>query len=328
MRGRVAVFRESISNVRAVVLVGLSSRLSVWCCDMKATTRFHTSRLARQTTTRSAMSESRGELLQWLNQLTGLGLTKVEQCGKGYACAQIFDSIYGDMPLKKIDFNANAEFKYLANWKVIQTHFNKHKIDKVIPVERLAKCKMQDNLEFLQWSKKYWDQMFPGGDYNAMARRGGQSSGSNLSNSTSSHHAAPSAARVVSSTAPKRAPGAAGRPAVGAVARAPPVNSAQLVQLQEEVEVLHETVAGLEKERDFYFNKLRDIEILIQGAGEADSAAEEGGLLKRIQEVLYSTEDGFEVPDNEGEDGLQGTEQGLQALDVNDEVHENDDEVF
>ena len=106
------------------------------------------------------------------------------------------------MPLKKIDFNANAEFKYLANWKVIQTHFNKHKIDKVIPVERLAKCKMQDNLEFLQWSKKYWDQMFPGGDYNASARRGGQSSGSNLNTSTSLHHAAPSTSLVVWSTAP------------------------------------------------------------------------------------------------------------------------------
>lgn len=26
----------------------------------------------------------------------------------------------------------------------------------------LVKCKMQDNLEFLQWTKKYWDQYFPG----------------------------------------------------------------------------------------------------------------------------------------------------------------------
>lgn len=171
----------------------------------------------------------------------------------------------GDMPLKKIDFNANAEFKYLANWKVIQTHFNKHKIDKVIPVERLAKCKMQDNLEFLQWAKKFWDQMFPGGDYNATGRRGGQvSSGGGLGASTSSNHASAPATRASTATsnttsnAPmRRTAGAAGRPAVGSVARAPTANNAQLTRLQEEVELLNGTISGLEKERDFYFNKVR-----------------------------------------------------------------------
>ena len=43
----------------------------------------------------------------------------------------------------------------------------------MIPVERLIKCKFQDNLEFLQWVKKYWDTYYPGGPYDALARRGG-----------------------------------------------------------------------------------------------------------------------------------------------------------
>lgn len=34
------------------------------------------------------------------------------------------------------------------------------------------KCKMQDNLEFLQWLKKFWDRNFPGDVYDAVARRG------------------------------------------------------------------------------------------------------------------------------------------------------------
>ena len=42
-----------------------------------------------------------------------------------------------------------------------------------IPVDRLVKCKMQDNLEFLQWARKYWDQTYSGQEYNASARRKG-----------------------------------------------------------------------------------------------------------------------------------------------------------
>ncbi len=55
---------------------------------------------------------------------------------------------------------------------------------------------------------------------------------------------------------------------------------------------LKETVAGLERERDFYFSKLRDIELLIQQAVEVDPEIEkeEEGLVKNIQAILYSTE--------------------------------------
>lgn len=62
--------------------------------------------------------------------------------------------------------------------------------------------------------------------------------------------------------------------------------------LQQENASLKETVSGLERERDFYFNKLRDIELLIQEATEADPELEkeEDSLLKQIQAILYSTE--------------------------------------
>jgi RP/EB family microtubule-associated protein len=37
-----------------------------------------------------------------------------------------------------------------------------------------VKCKMQDNLEFLQWCRKYWDSNYAGHEYDAVARRKGQ----------------------------------------------------------------------------------------------------------------------------------------------------------
>lgn len=46
------------------------------------------------------------------------------------------------------------------------------------------------------------------------------------------------------------------------------------------------TVEGLEKERDFYFGKLRDIEVLCQEAEEHDAT----GLVRKILDILYATE--------------------------------------
>ena len=64
-------------------------------------------------------------------------------------------------------------------------------------------------------------------------------------------------------------------------------------------------MSGLERERDFYFSKLRDIELLIQQAMEADPELEKDeGLLKQIQNILYSTEEGFEIP-AEGAEGAE-----------------------
>lgn len=155
---------------------------------------------------------------------------------------------------------------------------------------------MQDNLEFLQWSKRHWDQYFPGGDYDAMNRR--RASGQPTSGP------AP-VARTSASTAARRTGGTTpvGR---APAARTPAPASAALIQ---ENNTLKETVGGLERERDFYFSKLRDIELLIQQAVEEDPEIEkdEGGLIKHIQTILYSTEDGFEIPEGEDGEGVEET---------------------
>lgn len=45
------------------------------------------------------------------------------------------------------------------------------------------------------------------------------------------------------------------------------------------------TVDGLEKERDFYFGKLRDIELICQ-----EPESENHPILSKIMDILYATE--------------------------------------
>lgn len=75
---------------------------------------------------------SRGELLAWVNELTGLNLPKLEMMGTGAAHCMIFDSIHGDIPLHKVNFKAIHEYEYVQNFKVLQEGFTRHRIDRVI----------------------------------------------------------------------------------------------------------------------------------------------------------------------------------------------------
>lgn len=165
---------------------------------------------------------------------------------------------------------------------------------------------MQDNLEFLQWSKRFWDANFPGHEYDAVTRRKG--AGIATANTT-----APLAGRTSTTSARKPAPVAAKpAPRVGGAAVAGVAGGgATAMALRQENESMKEAIAGLEKERDFYFSKLRDIELLLQTAVEQDPELEkdESGMIKQIQTILYSTEEGFEIPvEAEGEIEANGDE--------------------
>ncbi|POY71235.1 hypothetical protein BMF94_5547 [Rhodotorula taiwanensis] len=298
--------------------------------------------------------ESRTELIQFTNDLLGLNYTKIEQCGEldcpekalsartapcadlartGAAYCQIMDSIFGDVAMNRVKFDAKQEYEYLSNFRILQNSFKVHGIDKPIPVERLVRCKMQDNLEFMQWLKRFWDMNFPGGDYDPIARRGG--AGARAPSTSSSAGVGAAAARApVASTSARRPPAARpaparGPPPVGAAAGRAPlgagrvsaartssaaggVDPAALEALNAQMSEMKLSVEGLEKERDFYFNKLREIEIIIGARLEvAEAPAEEGAVpvtedeketLLQMQQILYSTEEGFEVP-QEGEEG-------------------------
>ncbi|KAF9980290.1 hypothetical protein BGZ65_005292 [Modicella reniformis] len=244
------------------------------------------------------MAGSRQELVAWVNELLSLGYTKVEQLGSGDAYCQIMDSIYGNLPLHRVKFGSRHEYDYVTNYKVLQNCFLAHKIDKPIPVDRLIKCKMQDNLEFVQWLRRYWDANYPGGEYDPIARRGASSD--TVLNVPATR----------SSNASTRRPthGDGNRPALAANSSMKKNNGPDqsvLQNLQKELQEERNTVAGLEKERDFYFGKLREIELMIQQELERSPEQAESPLLKDIQAVLYSTEEGFEIPE-EGQAAEEG----------------------
>lgn len=214
-----------------------------------------------------------------------------------------------DLPMSRVKFNVNTEYAYLQNFKLLTSEvpvclphaslslmnqfcagcFTKHQIERPVPVESLVKCKMQDNLEFLQWSKRYWDQYYPGGDYDAVARRKG--SGAPPSTAPPQPHVASrtnagTGAAARRGTTPTATSAARGKWSSGG-------GSASAAVVQENAQ-LRETVTGLERERDFYFSKLRDIELLIQNAADTDpdfdKDKDQNGLTKQIQQILYSTE--------------------------------------
>ncbi|KIM66903.1 hypothetical protein SCLCIDRAFT_1210959 [Scleroderma citrinum Foug A] len=240
---------------------------------------------------------SRTDLLAWLNELLQLNYTKVEQCGTGGAYCQILDSIYGDIPMSRVKMNAKHEYEFVANFKVMQTAFKTKKIDKPIPIEKLVKCKMQDNLEFLQWMKRFWDSNFGGQGYDAVARRRGAPT------DTPATIAPLSSSRTGSATAGLGIGGRSGgkTPISGHRAGSTQPNEA-MQALQTQLREMTTHLEGLEKERDFYFAKLRDIEILAQQQTEVlEAAGTEDATLKEIQKILYSTEEGFEVPETTGQ---------------------------
>jgi len=269
------------------------------------------------------MGESRTELLAWLNDLLQLNYTKIEQAGSGAVYCQIMDSIFGDVGMSKVKFDTKQEYEYVSNFKVLQHTFDKHKIDKIIPVDRLMKCKFQDNLEFMQWVKRFWDANFPGGSYDALARRKGRGGPTSRAPTATGTRRPPTtaAARSASRTATGRMSSAGRLSSSSASANVLDNHSAaMIIDLNKQVAELKVTVDGLEKERDFYFGKLRDIEILIQEQFEANPAAEqENGVLKDIQAILYNTEEGFEVPP-------EGEEQELVAGSI--PAGDSEDETF
>lgn len=269
--------------------------------------------------------------------------------------------------MSKVKFDVSSEYQYLNNFKVLQGIFTRHKIDRPLETARMAKCRLQDNLEFLQWTRRYWDAHYDGTPYDPVARRSGQdvshsaggarSSSRAATGSRASHRPAASAASrpaVASSSRPAAASSSASRisntggfprsssggsgPGIGG-----PAARNQIKQLNDKIDSLTEANNDLveanqvvEAVRDFYFGKLRAIEVLVQAASEdlqkdteakageeeEDELSNEVGkltldekytqLVEDITEILYSLEDGFEIPD--------------EGIEEHEEVAEEEDE--
>ncbi|GLC46030.1 Microtubule-associated protein RP/EB member 1 [Pleodorina starrii] len=235
----------------------------------------------------------RGEILSWINDTLSLRLNKVEETCNGAVACQLLDVLHpGTVPMAKVDFNANNEYQMINNYKVLQDCFNKLKIDKYVEVARLVKGRPLDNMEFMQWFKAYWDQVTmgqPPAPYDGPGRRSLCKTGDMKASSGGSKagiKAAPAAAPRAAPAAP-----AAPRPSIGAKT-ASPGDRDQMDKLNHQLEDLRIKADGFEKEKEFYYSKLRDVELLCQTPVISDVA-----VMKRVQEILYAatTEDGNRI---------------------------------
>jgi len=256
---------------------------------------------------------SRHDMLAWVNDCLSAKYTKIEEMCSGSAYCQFMDMLFpgGCIPLKKVKFKTQLEHEYIQNFKVLQAAFKKMNVDKIVPVDKLIKGRFQDNFEFIQWFKKFFDANYDGAPYDAVGARAGQGMGATNGAAgqraiPSSRMAAPAPARNMAKTSPggrMGGPPASNRmgnkPSMGggggAVASA--AQNAQIEDLNAQLIEMKLTIEGLEKERDFYFGKLRDVEVLAQ-----EHENDGGEFAQKALAVLYATEDGFAVP--EDEDGI------------------------
>ncbi|KAG5676929.1 hypothetical protein PVAND_006726 [Polypedilum vanderplanki] len=259
---------------------------------------------------------SRHDMLSWVNDCLRSQFTKIEELCTGAAYCQYMDMLFpGSVPMKRVKFRTNLEHEYIQNFKILQAAFKKMNVDKIIPIDRLIKGRFQDNFEFLQWFKKFFDANYDGREYDAiLAREGlpmGVGSGAGSSVASKSIGGNNGIAKKPVATAMPRRPALTKAAAPTKPAPAPAnrslnassktgsnnVSNQQVEELSNQLMDMRLNLEGLEKERDFYFSKLRDIEILCQEAEEAETTP----IIQKILDILYATEDGFAVPDLENE---------------------------
>lgn len=253
----------------------------------------------------------RREILEWINTVCQLNLSKVEQTCTGAVACQLLDAIYpGKVPMSKVDWTARDQYQYVNNYKVLQNCFGKMHIDKPIHVDKLIRGRSQDNLEFMQWFKAFYDLNAGDADYDAVARRNRGKGGQEYTNKfrgsgapkpasrTGSDKSLPTASRG-SKTRPPAAPRASSNNASNKASSSK--QDDELVEqyentiekLKEELEGVKasnteflETIDGLEKERDFYFEKLRNVELHCQEIEKDNVSEDVNALATRVLDLL------------------------------------------
>ena len=282
----------------------------------------------------------RGELLDFFNNLLDLQLTKIEQTASGAIACQLTEYIYpGSIPMSKVNWEARSDYEFVNNYKLLQKAFTKHAVKRYVDVDKLIRAKYQDNLEFCQYLKAFFDQSgVVRDDYDANAVRargkGGKKYNELLQKTAAKYGSKPlpaararGVARVTPAPKARPAPTTTTAPKVAAmkpitatpVARTttkaplkasenrtrPTVGSSQSkkaeasadaelvkknAELASKIQELETTVSEVEKERDFYFGKLRNVELMLQVKQDLNfEGCDLEGVVGNVFKVLYAT---------------------------------------
>ncbi|XP_015942583.1 microtubule-associated protein RP/EB family member 1B [Arachis duranensis] len=237
----------------------------------------------------SAYFVGRNEILTWINSTLHLNLSRIEEAASGAVQCQMMDMTYpGVVPMHKVNFDAKTEYDMIQNYKILQDVFNKLKIDKHIEVNRLVKGRPLDNLEFLQWLKRYCDSVNGGimnENYNPVERRckGGKDRNLRCSIKGSKSLQTNIVNHSGSGTTLNSNPTSGAKQIRPSGVENEANSSPEIEALSQQVADLKIAMGHLEKERDFYFAKLRDIEILCQ-ASEVDN----NPMTVATKKILYA----------------------------------------
>jgi len=268
----------------------------------------------------SAYFVGRGELLAFFNDLLGLQLTKIEQTASGAVACQLTEYIFpGSIMMSRVNWEAKAGYEFVSNYKLLQAAFNKNNVKRHVDVDKLIRAKYQDNLEFCQWLKAFHDQSGAEREnYDPSAVRakgkGGKKYNDFLQKTASKHGSKALPAARLSNRTRKTKPEPL-KP------KKPPANNVsgdakfmkKKIDMKARVEELETSVVEIEKERDFYFEKLRNIEVMLQVLQDKNfEGSDLDTVAGNIFKVLYAEadanvtvgEDGEIVPSNEESSAL------------------------
>ncbi|KAG5676933.1 hypothetical protein PVAND_006730 [Polypedilum vanderplanki] len=231
---------------------------------------------------------------------TNVTTDNLSQLCTGAAYCQYMDMLFpGSVPMKRVKFRTNLEHEYIQNFKILQAAFKKMNVDKIIPIDRLIKGRFQDNFEFLQWFKKFFDANYDGREYDAiLAREGlpmGVGSGAGSSVASKSIGGNNGIAKKPVATAMPRRPALTKAAAPTKPAPAPANRSLNASSKTGSNNVSNQQVEELS-------NQLMDMRLNLEGLEkEQAEEAETTPIIQKILDILYATEDGFAVPDLENE---------------------------
>eukprot|EP00349_Pseudokeronopsis_sp_Brazil_P009149 CAMPEP_0202956170 /NCGR_PEP_ID=MMETSP1396-20130829/715_1 /ASSEMBLY_ACC=CAM_ASM_000872 /TAXON_ID= /ORGANISM="Pseudokeronopsis sp., Strain Brazil" /LENGTH=181 /DNA_ID=CAMNT_0049673077 /DNA_START=180 /DNA_END=728 /DNA_ORIENTATION=- len=181
--------------------------------------------------------------------------------------------------MDKIKWGAKHDYEYIENYKILQQAFEKNEMKKYIDVDKLVKAKYQDNLEFLQWMKRYFEINYNGQEYDAVGdakaricitswedqirqqqfKSGSETSCKALLKAGTGIAKAPASKAAAAQPKPVPVP----KKQEAGVAQANEQQLEEMKLLQDELQEVKLNNDTLEKERDFYFGKLRDIELFL-----------------------------------------------------------------